>query len=174
MIGTPELARTVSAYVHRCPGESLTLSPLWLTLAQHQRAGACVHMGTCPILKVSPVIVDEQHRLLMLRQASRFVLPETGLEEYDTLREAAETLARAAGVEEPWLQPGCEDPIQLFPARAAPEDGDRTRVVIRFLFRTHSGLCRFPDSAPQTWVPLVEVDIDLARRVESFLAEGRA
>ncbi|WSY84573.1 hypothetical protein OG782_25560 [Streptomyces sp. NBC_00876] len=41
MIGTAVVARAVSDYMHRCPGESLTLAPLWQTLSQHAKAGAC-------------------------------------------------------------------------------------------------------------------------------------
>ncbi|MGZ2360698.1 hypothetical protein LRE75_29135 [Streptomyces sp. 372A] len=173
MIPASELARTVSGYLHRYPGESLSLALLWQSLAQHARAGACLHMGSCPVLTVSPVIVDQDHRVLMVRERGRLVLPETLLGDRATdMRESAEALARGLGVDDLWLMPGCDDPAMLDPARAAPEAGDRMRVAVRFLFRTHVALRRVtPDW--QAWVPLDEVAIDLARRVGALIAHGQ-
>lgn len=174
MIEPGVLARTVSDYTHRRPGESPTLAPLWQTLAQHAKAGACHHRGTCPLVTVGPVVVNEHHEVLMVRGGRAPArLPEARLTEgFDTLAEAAFDLARALGVEQLWIQPGCEDPIQLYTARADPQDGDRMRVAVRYLVRTHAALCRFAPGAPQVWTPLTEVDLELARRVSSFMASG--
>ncbi|MFD5831942.1 hypothetical protein [Lentzea sp. NPDC060358] len=173
MIGNAAVARAVSDYMHRCPGESLTLAPLWQTLAQHAKAGACHHRGTCPIVTASPIVVNERSQVLMLqggRGPAR--LPEARFEEgFDTLGEAALTLARALGVEQLWSQPGCDDPIQLDAGRADVQDGDRMRVAARYLLRTHASLCRFAPGAPQLWVPLNEVDLELSRRVHAVMAE---
>ncbi|WP_327175501.1 hypothetical protein OG599_09385 [Streptomyces sp. NBC_01335] len=174
MITNSELARAVSVYLHRYSGESLNLALLWQSLAQHAKVGTCVHMGTCPMLTVSPVVVDQHHRVLMLRQGDRLVLPEAGLGEHDdTLLDSAKALAREHGLEDLWLMPGSDDPMMLDPARAAPDDGPRMRVAIRFLFRTHAGL-RALSSEAQTWVPLSEVDIGLARRVGALIAHGQS
>lgn len=174
MIGTDTVARAVSDYMHRRPGEQRVLSPLWQTLTQHARAGACHHRGTCPIVTASPIVINERLQVLMVhggRGPAR--LPEARFTEgFDTLGEAASTLARALGVEQLWTQPGCEDPIQLHISRADAQDGDRTRVAVRYLSRTHASLCRFAPGAPQVWIPLNEVDLELARRVNSGLAEG--
>ncbi|MEV3994901.1 hypothetical protein AB0K62_04315 [Streptomyces halstedii] len=43
------------------------------------------------------------------------------------------------------------------------------RVAVRYLVRTHAALCRFASGAPQVWTPLTEVDLELARRVSSFM-----
>ncbi|MEU0739290.1 hypothetical protein [Streptomyces sp. NPDC006134] len=173
MVGTHEIARVVNAYVHRRPGESLALAPLWQTLQQHAKTGTCAHRGSCPVVKVSPVVVDEHHRVLTLESVrGRLRLPEAGVPAgFDTLPELAINLARALGAWEVWVQPGCEDPIHLEPARADPEDGLRTRVAIRYLYRTHSETCRFAPGAPQRWTPLSEMDHTLADRVGTFLAE---
>lgn len=172
MIAPSELARAVSGYLHRYQGESLALAPLWTTIGQHVKAGACLHMGSCPVVTVSPVIVDEDSRILMLRQGDRLALPEAVLSGQDALLEAAEAQARELGVRDLWLMPGADDPMQLSPGRAAPEQGPRMRVSFRFLFRTHAALRPFTPK-PQTWVPLGEADIDLARRVSAFIADGQ-
>ncbi|WP_440575459.1 hypothetical protein [Streptomyces sp. AC154] len=161
------------SYLHRRPGESLLLSPPSQTLELHARAGTCVHRGTCPVLKISPVVVDERNRVLMLQGRSRVRLPETEIDlDFEILAVAAATLARALGVADLWAQPGTEELIHVEPARADPEDGLRTKVSIRYLYRTHSAMCQFASGAPQVWVPLAEVDSDLAKRVGSLLAEG--
>ncbi|MER5632197.1 hypothetical protein [Streptomyces nitrosporeus] len=174
MIATAQVARTVSDYMHRRPGESLVLSPLWQTLAQHVKAGTCHHRGTCPLVVVSPIVVDEHLRVLMLQSGRGPArLPETRPPAgFETLADAASTLARALGVGQLWAHPGCESPVQLDAARADPQDGDRMRIAFRYLYRTHASLSCFAPGAPQVWVPLAETDLDLARRVNSFLAEG--
>ncbi|WP_121841066.1 hypothetical protein [Streptomyces sp. S5] len=172
MIPAAEAARIVSAYTHRRPAEALALAPLWQTLGQHARAGGCAHRGTCPVLKVSPVVVDERGRVLMLQGRTRVRLPEAApLPESDSFAEAAVTLARALGVGQPWMLPGVQDPILLDPGRADPEDGLRSKVAIRYLYRAHSDLCAFVAGAPQVWVPLRAADHRLADRVSSFLGE---
>lgn len=174
MIEPSVVARAVSDYMHRRPGESLALSPLWHTLRQHAVAGTCHHRSTCPIVTTSPAVVNEEHQVLMLqggRGPAR--LPEARLSDgFPTLSEAAFSLARALGVEQLWVQPGYEDPIQLHTARADVQDGDRMRVSVRYLIRTHAALCHFARGAPQVWMPLAEVDIELARRANSFMAAG--
>ncbi|MER8116244.1 hypothetical protein [Streptomyces sp. NPDC094031] len=117
--------------------------------------------------------MDEQNRVLMLQGRTRARLPEvpaTG--DFETLAEAATTLARALGIGELWVQPGCEEPILLEPARADPEDGLRTKVAIRYLYRTIASLAQFAPGAPQVWVPLAEAGTELEQRVNSVLAEG--
>ena len=91
MIAPGVLARTVSDYTHRRPSESPTLAPLWQTLAQHAKAGACHHRGTCPLVTVGPVVVNEHHEVLMVRGGRAPArLPEARLTEgFDTLTEAA-------------------------------------------------------------------------------------
>ena len=105
------VARAVSDYMHRRPGESSALSALWHTLQQHARAGACHHRDTCPVVTTSPIVVNEDHEVLMLqggRAPAR--LPEARLADgFATLGEAAFNLARALGVEQVWVQPGCEE-----------------------------------------------------------------
>ncbi|GAA3012993.1 hypothetical protein JCM13580A_38590 [Streptomyces drozdowiczii] len=173
MIGTAAVARAVSDYMHRRPGESLTLAPLWQTLSQHAKAGTCHHRGTCPIVTASPIVLNERQEVLMLGAGRGTVrIPEARFEDgWDTLAEAASMLARALGVHELWTQPGCEDPVQLHAARADAQDGERMRVAARYLFRTHAGLCRFAPGAPQTWVPLARADIELFTRINSLIAE---
>ncbi|WP_405686105.1 hypothetical protein OG204_18800 [Streptomyces sp. NBC_01387] len=173
MIETAVVARAVSEYMHRCPGESLALAPLWQTLKQHAKAGTCNHRGTCPIVTASPIVVNESHEVLMLRGGrSPARLPEARLTDgFATLSEAAFNLARALGVERMWTQPGCEDPIQLDTARADVQDGDRMRVAVRYLVRTQAALCHFAPGAPQVWIPLAQVDIELARRAGAFMVE---
>lgn len=99
MIEPGVLARTVSDYTHRRPSESPTLAPLWQTLAQHAKAGACHHRGTCPLVTVGPVVVNEHHEVLMVRGGRAPArLPEARLTEgFDTLAEAAFDLARGPG-----------------------------------------------------------------------------
>ncbi|MGN5633253.1 hypothetical protein AAIO99_14505 [Streptomyces sp. AC154] len=117
--------------------------------------------------------MDERNRVLMLQGRSRVRLPETEIDlDFEILAVAAATLARALGVADLWAQPGTEELIHVEPARADPEDGLRTKVSIRYLYRTHSAMCQFASGAPQVWVPLAEVDSDLAKRVGSLLAEG--
>ncbi len=172
MISTSEAAKVVNAYTHRYPAESLVLAPLWQTLGDHARAGACTHRGTCPVLRVSPVVVDECGRVLMLQGRNRVRLPEGVPEaDCDTYPEAAVTMARTLGVGEPWTLPQWQAPLLLDPGRADQEDGQRGKVVIRYLFQAHSSLCTFAVGAPQVWVPLGEIDHRVARRVSSLIGE---
>jgi hypothetical protein len=173
MIGPAELAQAVSTYTTRYRGEALLLSPAWQTLTQHVRAGQCLHRGSCPVVKVSPVIVDEEYRALALRYGERrAVVPEVDLlDGAESLTETAVQAARLLGVD-PWLEPGCEDPIHMDVGRAAPQDGERSRVAVRYLLRAHSRTCRWVAGAPQVWLPLDRVDQTLALRVRSCLAAG--
>lgn len=172
MIPAAEAARIVSSYMYRRPAEALALVPLWQTLGQHARVGKCAHRGTCPVLKVSPVVVDERGMVLTLQGRTQAQLPEAApAADCDTFTEGAVTLARTLGVGQPWMLPGGEEPILLDPGLADPEDGLRGKVVIRFLFRMHSDLCAFVPGAPQVWVPLSEIDNRLADRVASLTGE---
>ncbi|RZD89300.1 hypothetical protein [Streptomyces albidoflavus] len=170
MISASEAAKVVSAYTHRYPAESSILAPLWQTLGQHVLAGGCAHRGTCPVLRVSPVVVDERGMVLILQGRTQAQLPEAApFVDCETYPEAAVTLARTLGVGEPWTLPGWEAPLLLDPGRADQEDGQRGKVVIRYLFRTHSDLCAFVVGAPQVWVPLGEIDHRVAGRVSSLI-----
>jgi hypothetical protein len=170
MISAAELAQAVSAYTNRFRGEALALSPLWQTLTHHVRAGTCLHRGSCPLVKVQPVIVDENHRVLMLQyHGGRPVLPEAGLlAGSEGLAAVAADAARLLGVD-PWVEPGCEHPFHMEVGRAGPEDGERSRVSIRYLLRTHSEIGRWVKGAPQVWTPLGEIEQDLGRRIRAFL-----
>ncbi|WP_432112887.1 hypothetical protein [Streptomyces sp. S1] len=167
-----QLARTVNSYLRRRPDETLCLSPVWQACKQHARAGRCVHRGTCPVPKVSPVVVDERSRVLMLQGRTRFRLPEVGItNDFGTLQETCVTFARALGVEGPWTQPGHKEPIQIVLAVGDEEDGLRSKVALRYLYRTFANRCRFAEKAPQVWVPLTELDSDLATRVSSSIGQ---
>ncbi|MFI8815687.1 MULTISPECIES: hypothetical protein [unclassified Streptomyces] len=162
----------MSDYMHRSPDETVALAPFWEALAQHAKAGACHHRGTCPIVVISPIIVDERHRVLMLRSSPGRppILPEAGLVAgFETLEEASSTLARALGVWKPLAQPGLDGPIQLHATTDKSQGDTRTKVSVRYLYRTASSQCAFVVEAPQIWVPLTEVDTDLARRVSGYL-----
>jgi hypothetical protein len=173
MIGPAELAQAVGTYSARYPGEALLLSPVWQTLTQHVRASQCLHRGVCPVVKVSPVIVDEEHRVLALRYGTRRpVVPEVDLlDGAESLAETAVQAARLLGVN-PWTEPGCEDPMYMDVGRAAPQDGERSRVAVRYLLRAHSRTCRWVTGAPQVWLPLGDIDQALSLRVRSCLAVG--
>jgi len=171
MIEPSQVCRALSTYLHAHPDESLVLSPLWQFMEQHARAGSCAHRGTCPVIKISPVIVDERGRVLMLQTLSRFKLPEATLtDDFGALSDAAATLARTLGVGQLWKPPGCEDPVHLDPARDYV-DGLRTKVAFRYLFRAHSWLAQFAAGAPQVWMPLAEAGGDLTKRVAPLLTQ---
>lgn len=173
MTDTAQVARVVSEYMHRYPGESLMLAPLWQTLAQHRTAGGCLHGGICTLVKVSPVVVDERRHVLVIRTAGgRLRLPEVGISSCETLYGGAETLARALGVWRPWVYPGCEDPVHLEPACADSEDGSRTRVAVRYLLHTQSEYCQWAPGAPQAWASLTMLGNDLNQRLSALLAKS--
>jgi hypothetical protein len=152
----------------------MPLALLWQMLRQHAAAGACVHRGTCPTVKIGAVVVDEAHRTLMLgAPRGRPRLPEASLTYGgDGLPEDAAVLARSLGVGRPWLPPGGEVPLLLDVARADPEDGLRTRVALRFLVRARAEECVFVEDAPQFWAPREALGITLAKRLDAALAEG--
>ncbi|MEV3994902.1 hypothetical protein AB0K62_04320 [Streptomyces halstedii] len=103
MIEPGVLARTVSDYTHRRPHESPTLAPLWQTLAQHAKAGACHHRGTCPLVTVGPVVVNEHHEVLMVRGGRAPArLPEARLTEGST-----RSLKRPSTSRGPWASSSC-------------------------------------------------------------------
>ncbi|MFE0771932.1 hypothetical protein [Streptomyces sp. NPDC058861] len=167
------LSQTINTYISRYPDEKPGLSPVWEALQQHVRAGACLHWGTCPAPQISPIVLDEEYRVLMLQGHTRARFPEVGAtDDFETFTEAAATLARALGIGNLWVQPGFEIPLHLAFTRADARGGLRPQMVIRYLYRTHSSSAKFVEAAPQMWVPLDEADSGLAERVRSFTAEA--
>ncbi|MFJ9429041.1 hypothetical protein ACIRQY_05180 [Streptomyces sp. NPDC101490] len=166
-----EMARALNSYVGRYPDEAWGLMSLWSDLKAHAKAGGCVHQGACPAPRISPVVLDEHFRVLMLQGRNGPRLPEAGAsEEFEAFPTGAVTLARALGVDAPTEHTGLDEAIHVKLGLTPVADGLRTRVSFRYLYRTIAARCAFAAGAPQMWVPLDEADPELSRRVHSLVA----
>ncbi|WP_256103020.1 NUDIX domain-containing protein [Streptomyces sp. Ncost-T10-10d] len=169
-----DIVKTLSSYMHERPGERTALMPLYDALRDHAGGRSCSRGVRCPMITAGAIVVDEQNRVLALRNETRWALAE-GLPEDgdDSLDEVAlRVLREEAGFHGVWTMPGVEGPILIDARHAAPEFGPRLRVGFRFLFRAHSEalLPTVIEAGRAGWVASTEIGIpDVAERVEQYL-----
>ncbi|MFF8917983.1 NUDIX domain-containing protein [Streptomyces sp. NPDC015032] len=169
-----DIVKTLSSYMHERPGERMALMPLYDALRDHVSNRSCTHGGRCPMITAGAIVVDEQDRVLALRNETRWALaeglPEDGDNSLDEV--ALRVLREEAGLYGVWTMPGLEGPILIDARPAAPEYGPRLRVGFRFLVRAHSEVLRPTVIAPRLagWVAFTEVGIPgVAERVGQYL-----
>ncbi|MEU8621454.1 NUDIX domain-containing protein [Streptomyces sp. NPDC048623] len=169
-----DVVKTLSSYMHERPRERMALMPLYDALRDHAGRRGCSHGGRCPMITAGAIVVDEQNRVLALRNETRWALAE-GLPEDgdDSLDEVAlRVLREEAGLYGVWTMPGVEGPILIDARQAAPEFGPRLRIGFRFLFRAHSEalLPTVIDPKRAGWVAFNEISIPgVAERAEQYL-----
>ncbi|MCC2278856.1 NUDIX hydrolase [Streptomyces sp. ET3-23] len=170
-----QIVRELSHYIAKYPEEQMALMPVYDAAVDHSRRRACTHDQRCPVVVTGAVVVNEEGRLLCLRNGNGYALAEAQPEEEDdTLSGAAlRLLTEQIGIRDVWTQPGSEGAFLVDVTRPGQHSyGPRLRVGIRYLFRAHSGAV-FPsmiDMGAASWMPLAEIGIEaVRRRVESHL-----
>ncbi|MFJ4919838.1 NUDIX hydrolase [Streptomyces sp. NPDC088725] len=160
-----DVMKEINGHVFHNPGEAQGLKPLFDALLDHSRQQLCCHDGRCPLITVGALLVDEQARVLMLRNGAGWGFAEDPPQpEDDSLaRTALRVLEEFAGIYDVWTVPGAEGPfvIDVSPA----EDESRLRFGFRYLFRAHSGalIPSMETAGRAQWRPLDQLDNFLLR-----------
>ncbi|MEU9337474.1 NUDIX hydrolase [Streptomyces sp. NPDC048290] len=134
MIGEDQIVRELSRYLAKYPADQAALMPLYDTAIDHSRRRACAHEQRCPLVTAGAV-VDEQARVLCLRNGGRYALAETELEdEDDTLGGAAlRPLAEQIGVRNMRTHPDLQSAFLVDVTGPGQHGyGPRLRVGFRF------------------------------------------
>ncbi|MFE7124001.1 NUDIX domain-containing protein [Streptomyces sp. GMY02] len=162
-----KIVKELNQYLHLHPGETMALMPLYDAAIEHSRQGRCLHNGRCPVVKAGALLLDEQDRVLVLRNGGGWAFAEgvPDSEDESLSRTALRVLEEFAGVYDVWTMPGEPTPLVVDVSRAAPEDGPRLRVGFRYFFCAHSGALApsLIETGEATWLPLSGVGNPLLR-----------
>ncbi|MFD4542498.1 NUDIX hydrolase [Streptomyces bauhiniae] len=175
MIGEDQIIKELSHYISRHPDEQMGLLPVYDAAVDHSRRRTCTHDQRCPIVVTGAVVVDEQARILCLRNGGRYALAEAEPEdEDDTLSGAAlRLLDEQIGIRNVWTHGSADSAFLVDVTEAGHHHfGPRLRVGIRYLFRAHSNAVSSSviEAGGAAWMSLPEIGVEaVRRRVESFL-----
>ncbi|KIF75239.1 hypothetical protein QR77_17530 [Streptomyces sp. 150FB] len=169
-----DVAKELNGYLHLHPDETMKLMPLYDATQDHARRGRCLHESRCPVVKAGAVVLDDQDRVLVLRNGRQWAFAEGTPEAEDESlpRTALRVLEEFAGVYDVWLSPGEQTPLVVDVSPAAPEDGLRLRVGFRYFYRVHSGALPpgMVERGEANWLRLASIgDPLLLERIESRL-----
>ncbi|MEU9574862.1 hypothetical protein AB0D62_34420 [Streptomyces massasporeus] len=83
------IIKELAHYIHEHPAEQMALMPVYAAARDHAQRRSCTHGGRCPHVMTGAVVVDENDRVLCLRDETGCALAETEPEDQDDSLSAA-------------------------------------------------------------------------------------